>query len=243
MKETEYTSDIKGHEYKNINYPMAQRIINITNNTIGGGDAFFDTAEESLLSMFIFYFKEVKMKKSITEVLLGINNILKNINNIEDFHNLFIDIKDEYLKCIYTKSYFYGIYTDFSKRSFGMTKEEASRKNGWLLNSFNITLVKLKDRFKRNDIEYLIKVEEVNNSAINKASKIVCRELDLDELDKSELESLLTLFNKIIDNKLINDRDFNLLYLAKGIVERVLSQKHSNFISKVQTLFKSQLNK
>lgn len=231
-------SDLKGHIYKNINYPMAQRIIESTNNTVGGGDPFFDTAEESLLSMLIFYFKEVEKKESISEVLLGVNNMLENINNIDDFNDLFINIKDESLKYVYTKSYFYATYTDYSKASVGMTKEEGRKKNRFLLNSFNLTLSRLKSRFKETDIVNLIKTEEIKNSVINKSHKVVCGELDLDKLDKSELEHLFTLFNEVINKKLVPEQDLDIIYLAQSRVERVLSKNHSNFTSKVKPLFK-----
>lgn len=217
--------NLKGHIYKNFNYSIAQRIIESTNNTIGGGDSFFDEAEETLLSMLIFYLKEVEKKEAISEVLLDVNNIFENINNIEDFHNLFMDIKDESLKCVYTKSYFYATYSDYSKISVGMTTEEARKKNGWILNGFNIALSRLKCRFERTGIENIIKTEEIKISVINKANKIVCEEIYLlYKWDKSELENLLELFNEAINNKLGNERDLNVIYLAQSRVERVLSK-------------------
>ncbi|WP_147345157.1 hypothetical protein [Paraclostridium sordellii] len=67
---------------------------------------------------------------------------------------------------------------------------------------------------------------------------MICGELDLDKLDKSELEHLFTLFNEVINKKLITEQDLDIIYLAQSRVERVLSKNHSNFISKVKTLFK-----
>lgn len=219
---------LKSEVYKNIDYLMAQRIIQSTNSdAMGGGNAFFDRAEESLLSMFIFYFKEVKKKETISEVLIGINTLFENINSIEDFHDLFVDIEDGPLKQVYTKSYFCAIYIDYANRSVGMTKEEANLKNGWLINSFNITLSRLKCRF--TDIENLIKTEEIKSYVINKAFKIVSGEIDLYKWDKSKLEDSLLMFNKFIDSKLVNGQDFDVIYLAQGRVERVLTKKHSNF--------------
>jgi hypothetical protein len=214
----------KENVYENINYPMAQRIIESTNN-IGNGNQFFDRAEESLLSMFIFYLKEVEKKTSISEVLFGVNTMFEHINNIEDFHNLFMNIKDESLKSVYTKSSFYATYNEYSERSIGMTKEEANKENGWLLNGFNTTLSGLKYRFKRNDIGNLIKAEEIKSSVINKANKIVCGELDLDKWNKSDLEYLLALFNEVINNKLGNEHDLNIIGLAQDRLKNIYAYK------------------
>jgi hypothetical protein len=121
----------EGNSYNSIEFIMAQAIINATNK--GNEDPYFLETEKSLLSMFIFYLI-VEKKESTSEVLNGINALLEQIDDIEDLHYLFMNIKDESLKEVYLNSIFYGEYKDFEESSIGMTKEEANEENGWLLN-------------------------------------------------------------------------------------------------------------
>lgn len=130
--------------YEDIKYDLAEIMIKNTDKNRSSNE-FFDRSEESLLSMLIFYCKEVK-KKHRLGVIVEVIFLLEDINNIEDFHNLFINIDDESLKSVYTKSYYYATYVDYSEKSIGMTKEEAKEENGWLLNYFNATLSSLKQR-------------------------------------------------------------------------------------------------
>lgn len=130
--------------YEDIKYDLAEIMIKSTDK-YRSNNKFFDRSEESLLSMLIFYCKEVK-KKHRLEVIVEVLFMLEDINNIEDFHNLFINIDDESLKSVYTKSFYFATYVDYSEKSIGMTKEEASEENEWLLNYFNATLSSLKNR-------------------------------------------------------------------------------------------------
>lgn len=130
--------------YEDIKYDLAEIMIKSTDKNRSSNE-YFDRLEESLLSMLIFYCKEVK-KKHRLGVIVDVIFMIEDINNIEDFHNLFINIDDETLRSVYTKSYYYATYVEYSEISIGMTKDEANEENGWLQNYFNATLSSLKQR-------------------------------------------------------------------------------------------------
>lgn len=134
--------------YEDIKYDLAEIMIKSTDKNRSSNE-YFDRLEESLLSMLIFYCKEVK-KKDRLGVIVEVIFMIEDINNIGDFHNLFINIDDETLRSVYTKSYYYATYVDYSEKSIGMTKNEANEENGWLQNYFNATLSSLKNRLKDN---------------------------------------------------------------------------------------------
>lgn len=216
-----------GNVFKNISYPLAERIIESTNNTTRG-KPFFDNSEVSMLSMLIFYCDKMENKKTISEILYGVNTLLDNINSITDFHELFMDMKDELLLPIYEKSSFNAIYKEYNTRFFysrgtGMTQEDAEKENNWILNSFNITLDILKNRFERNDIDLLIEIQQAQSTAISIAVNIVNGELDLNKLEKAELLTCsIILFDKSLQNEFSGDK---IISLAQDRLNRELSKR------------------
>lgn len=154
---------------QNINYFISKKIIENTGNN--RSNPFFDRDEESMLSMLIFYVIEIENKEneiSLKNVIVRVDEVLKQLKNIEDFHNLFINVSNKCLIDKYKKSSFYAIYMDYIERSVGMDKTLAISENGWVLNGINSTLSGLKYRFKTNNenIKKLTKTMEAQKILI-----------------------------------------------------------------------------
>jgi hypothetical protein len=220
----------KAHVYESISHPLAKRIIKNMNDDGKIGNSFFNQYEEFILSMLMFYCQEVEGKKTISELLNGIIALLENINDIFNFHDLFmniafINIEAVSLKSLYERSGFNATYKHYYERSIEMSAADALKENGWLINPFNSSLQSLNYRLHQKDTDTLIKVLETQESVISSALNIIST--DLKNLKEIDLAAYSHLFKEVMAKKLFNEDEdeSKMLFLAESRVDRELLKR------------------
>lgn len=124
---------LKKSIYSTLACPLAKEIVDAHKRV---NNPFFDRDHESMLALLILY---QVLEKDITEgddIVHGIQNMLENIQNLEEFHTVLVKVNNKELNKFYKNSSYCVTYEEIQK-----DKE----KNEWLRKPFNTSLYGVKD--------------------------------------------------------------------------------------------------
>ena len=130
-------------------YALSIKIMeNTSSDNPFSGNAIIDDEEQMLLYTVIYYFANNE-NISTSELIKSIKDIINKIDDIEDFHNSFINANSVEVKSMYLNSYYYEVWDEYIAN-----KEEKE----WVLITFKMALKGVKYRVNLYSIEQLVDI-------------------------------------------------------------------------------------
>ncbi|MCT4662694.1 MAG: hypothetical protein N4A40_12605 [Tissierellales bacterium] len=181
---------LNSYSSKIANLIVTETNINSSNNDcISEPNSFFNTADESLITLFLMYIRFPDLNEPLSEIIKPLTYLINSISSIDDLDSLFMK-SDDNLKKLYMSSEYYASYLSYiDNENLEVPVNHLFESHHFfgVLNSIKARLTKLSQPIvmkRLNDSIWLLEFEEylsTDKSLIN-------------HVTKSELEDILRMY-------------------------------------------------